>query len=110
MYPHERSLVASMQGRPFVLLGVNSDPKEKVEAAIKRENITWRSWWDGGSTGGPISSSFNIRGWPTIFVIDHRGIIRQKNVRGAKMDAAVEFLLAEAELPTELDALDHLKG
>ena len=25
MYPHERSLVKKMEGKPFVLLGVNSD-------------------------------------------------------------------------------------
>ena len=107
MYPHERSLVESMQGRPFALLGVNSDPKEKVKAAVERENITWRSFWDGGSTGGPIASYYGVRGWPTIYVIDHKGIIRYKQVRGPKMDEAVEALLAEAESASTQDATEH---
>jgi peroxiredoxin len=97
MYPHERSLVERMKDRPFVLLGINSDKKERVKATVEKENITWRSWWDGGSTGGPIASAWGVRGWPTIFVLDHKGVIRFKNVRGHKMDEAVEELLAKME-------------
>ena len=48
MYPHERSLVKRLANEPFALIGVNSDPKENVLAALKRDNITWRSFWDGG--------------------------------------------------------------
>ena len=96
MYPHERSLVERMQDKPFALLGVNSDPKDKVKAAMARENLTWRSWWDGGTTGGPIASAWNVRGWPTIYVVDAKGVIRFKNVRGEAMDKAVEELLGDA--------------
>ncbi|MBM3833822.1 MAG: TlpA family protein disulfide reductase [Verrucomicrobia bacterium] len=76
MYPHERSLVKKLEGKPFVLLGVNSDPKARFRAVMKKENITWRSWWDGGNTSGPIASAWGIRGWPTLYLIDHKGIIR----------------------------------
>ena len=65
MYPHERSLVERMKDKPFALIGINSDPKEKLLEAIKREKMTWRSFWDGGSTGGPIATKWNVRGWPT---------------------------------------------
>ena len=95
MYPHERSLVARMKDQPFVLLGVNSDSKDQVKAALERENITWRSFWDGGNTGGPIASQYQVRSWPTIYVIDHQGVIRYKNVRGTELDQAVEELVAK---------------
>ena len=50
---------------------------------MAEENITWRSFWNGpDGTGGPISKAWNVRGWPTIYVIDHKGVIRAKNVRG----------------------------
>ena len=104
MYPHERSLVAAMQGRPFALLGVNSDKKDAVYAAVEREAITWRSWWDGGSTGGPIARRYQVRGWPTIYIIDHQGVICYKNLRGANLDAAVELLLAKAEVASFTEA------
>ncbi len=96
MYPHERSLVKRLANQPFVLIGVNSDPKTRLRTAMKANNITWRSFWDGGSTGGPIAKSWGVRGWPTIYVIDDRGVIRYKNVRGPKMDTAVDQLLATA--------------
>ena len=95
MYPHERSLVERLKDQPFALIGVNSDPREKVKEALERENITWRSWWDGGDTSGPIASRWNVSGWPTIYVIDDKGVIRHKNVRGDAMDKAVDELLAE---------------
>ena len=93
MYPHERSLVERLKDKPFALLGINSDPKEKLLETIKRENMTWRSWWDGGDTSGPIATKWNVRGWPTIYVLDHEGVIRHKGVRGEAMDKAVDELL-----------------
>ena len=39
MYPHERSLVKRLEGKPFALLGVNSDPKDRLRQAMKKENI-----------------------------------------------------------------------
>ena len=95
MYPHERSLVARLKDKPFALLGVNSDSKPKVKAALKRENISWRSWWDGGDTRGPIAMAWNVTGWPTIYVLDHKGVIRFKGPRGERMDKAVDQLLEE---------------
>jgi len=97
MYPHERSLVKRLEGKSFALIGVNSDPKDRVRQAMKKENITWRSWWDGGSTEGPIAKAWNVNGWPTIYVLDAKGVIRYKNVRENEMDKAVDKLLTELE-------------
>ena len=102
MYPHERSLVKRLQNRPFALIGVNSDKTlEKVRAALVRENITWRSFWNGGGTNGPISRQYSVSIWPTIYVLDQNGVIRAKNVRGPKMDEVVDQLLAELEAASE---------
>ncbi len=96
MYPHERSLVKRLENEPFALIGVNSDKDlEALQEVIKKENITWRSFWNGGSTKGPIAKAWNVRGWPTIYVLDHKGVIRYKNVRGEPMDKAVDALLKE---------------
>jgi peroxiredoxin len=97
MYPHERSLVKRLEGKPFALLGVNSDPKDRIRRAIKKENLSWRMWWDGGRPGGPIASKWDVQGWPTIYVLDHKGVIRFKDVREKAMDRAVDTLLAELE-------------
>jgi len=95
MYPHERSLVKRLEDKPFALLGVNSDQKERLRQVIAKEKMTWRSWWDGGSTEGPIARRWNVRGWPTIYVLDHKGVIRFRDVRETELDRAVDQLLAE---------------
>jgi hypothetical protein len=76
---------------------VNSDKDlEELQDVLVEENITWRSFWNGpDGTGGPISTRWNVHGWPTIYVLDHEGKIRFKNVRGEAMDKAVDQLLAE---------------
>jgi len=95
MYPHERSLVAELKDEPFALLGVNSDPIERVREAKERENMSWRSWWDGGNTQGPIATRWGVRSWPTIYVLDHKGVVRYQGVRNEEMDQTVKGLLAE---------------
>ena len=84
-----------LEGKPFVLLGVNSDTKERLRRAMKKENITWRSWWDGGNTSGPIAKAWNVKGWPTIYVLDAKGVIRYRDVRDKELDKAIDTLLKE---------------
>jgi hypothetical protein len=97
MYPHERSLVARLKDKPFALIGVNSDKdKEKLKPRLEEEKITWRSFWNGPEgTSGPISRAWNVRGWPTVYVLDHKGVIRFKGLREKELDAAVDQLLGE---------------
>ena len=93
MYPHERSLVEKLEGKPFSLIGINSDPKAKLQEIIEDGTVTWECVWDGGSTRGPIATKWNVRGWPTIYILDHEGVIRFKNLRGEEMEHAVMGLL-----------------
>ena len=109
MYPHERSLVKRLEGKPFALIGVNSDSdKEQLKKRMKEEAITWRSFWNGPmGTQGPISKAWNVNGWPTIYVLDEKGIIRFKNVRGEAMDKAVNALLAKMGVKVEKETSDE---
>jgi hypothetical protein len=107
MYPHERSLVQKMENKPFTLLGINSDEsKDDLKKTIEKEKMTWRSWWDGGSTSGPIATKWNVQGWPTLYVVDHKGVIRHKweGSPGDKvLDDSLEKLVKEAEEGTKKD-------
>jgi len=100
MYPHERSLVNRLTDKPFVILGVNSDEdRDAIKKTVEKEKLTWRSFWDGGSTQGPIATAWNVQGWPTIYVLDAKGVIRYKSV-GANanlIDTNIEKLLKELE-------------
>ena len=100
MFPHERSLVKRMEGKPFALVGVNSDrDKEFLKKQNEKQSITWRSFWCGqDGTSGPIPAKWNVRGWPTLYYIDHKGVIRAKNLRDEKaIEEFLDKLVAEAE-------------
>jgi serine/threonine protein kinase/thiol-disulfide isomerase/thioredoxin len=98
MYPHERQMVERLRGRPFALLGINCDEDlGEVKRAVQREQLTWRSWWDGGAGGGRIQQQWQVRSYPTLFVLDHKGIIRFKNIRGEELEAAINQLVKERE-------------
>ena len=102
MIPHERSLVESMKDKPFALIGVNSDKdKAYFQAEAADMGVTWRSFWCGEKgTSGVIPSKWNVRGWPTLYVIDHNGVIRHKWVGSPgneKLDEAIAALVEAAE-------------
>jgi len=98
MYPHERSLVEKYKNRPFVILGVTRDAdREQIKQAIARQGITWRSWW-AESIDGPIPRLYQVQSWPTLYLLDSRGIIRFAQIRGQALDNAIERLVKEAEL------------
>ncbi|HZZ73713.1 MAG TPA: TlpA disulfide reductase family protein [Pirellulales bacterium] len=101
LVPHERELVARLQDKPFVFLGVNVDQdKQDLLDVIKDKHINWRNFWDGKSE---LVENWGIQYFPSIFVIDQKGVIRYKDVRGQAMDDAIELLLSEGSTPAKKD-------
>ena len=98
MFPDERAMVARLEREPFALLGVCNDRDlKKVRGLIAKEKITWRSWWDDADTDAPIAQAWVIRVWPAVFVIDPKGIVRYRDLRGEELDLVVDTLLEEAK-------------
>ena len=107
MYPHERSLVRIMADKPFAIIGVNSDRDlEKTRKVLKEKSLTWRSFQNEGGAE-KISDVWRIKGWPTTYLIDAEGKIREKNVRGESLDKAIEMLMAEMNEDVKLVGVDH---
>jgi thiol-disulfide isomerase/thioredoxin len=100
-YPHMKSLVTKQADMPLVVLGVNSDrDRDALKKIVVDQKITWRSFWNGGSTGGPISTEWGVRAWPTLVLIDHRGVIRNRWVGSPQvktLEETIETLIKEAE-------------
>jgi thiol-disulfide isomerase/thioredoxin len=99
MIPHERQLVERLEGRPFVLLGVNTDEdrKDLLRTQID-EQITWRSWWDGKDRS--IAKEYNVSGLPKLILLDERGVIRwisSGKPPDSVLDSVVDELLKEVE-------------
>jgi thiol-disulfide isomerase/thioredoxin len=98
LFPHQRELAKRLEGKPFTFLGVNSDKgRDNAKAAIAKEQLAWPHFWNGGSQAGPISQLYKVRIWPTIYVLDRRGVIRFRNVTGPALDAAVDRLMTDRQ-------------
>ncbi len=98
-YPHERQLVSRLRDKPFVLLGVNTDSdKQTLRKLISTGEVTWKCWWDG-AMDGPISKAWDVKGFPSVVVLDANGVIRHSgvSVRRESLDKAVDGLLKELE-------------
>ena len=86
--PHEKALVERLADEPFTFLGINCDPVDVYREKATKAKLPWRNVLDGGSEG-PIATRWNISGWPTTLVIDPKGVVRFRNVRGDKLEQAV---------------------
>lgn len=100
MLPEERELVARLKDKPFTLLGINSDEsRSALTKIVADEKITWPNIYDGPAGEGPIAKQWNVFGWPTIYVLDQKGVIRHRDLQGKKLDEAVDKLLQESSPP-----------
>ncbi len=61
-----------LKDAPFALIGVNSDGDlDKIRAIVKKKNLTWRSFQnEPKGAKASISSTWNLKGWPTLVVLD----------------------------------------
>lgn len=100
-YPIERQLQERYGDghTPFVMLSVDSGASPAAsKAALSRERLTYRAWWDAGGstpTSGPIATKWNVVGWPATYVIDERGVIRYVDLLQADLVNAVDTLVTE---------------
>lgn len=108
MLPHERSLVKRMSDKPFALIGINGDDSDEDEELAKKnkeKEVTWRSFKNKQSDDEKsIAEQWKVQGWPTLYLIDHKGIIRHKwlgspgdEVLDREIDALVELAEKDAE-------------
>jgi hypothetical protein len=68
---------------------------------MEKQKLPWRSFVDVGNAGaGPIARKWNLSFTPTLYVIDHRGVIRYRwaGAPGEKViDAALNNLMRAAQ-------------
>jgi hypothetical protein len=87
------------------LIGINvaGNNAKQLKHIMERENLTWRTFADPGNVGqGAIATSWNVAGTPTLYIIDHKGVIRHKWVGSPSetaIDKALDRLIRAAEEP-----------
>lgn len=83
-----------MQGKPFALIGVNSDPLPRAKKAVETHKLNWRSFQDDVEGAPKISAQWEVEGWPTLVVLDQDMRIRYRGHSGTEASALAEELVA----------------
>lgn len=79
---------------PFAIVGVYGDNDvERAHAELEQKGVTWPSFHD--KRDGPIAREWNVQGWPNVWLIDRKGIIRHRGLRDSDLSQAVDALLRE---------------
>jgi hypothetical protein len=65
---------------------------------LEKESLPWTHWWDGKKQ---VTEQWDIAGFPTFFVIDHKGVIRFASLgydpKSGKLEALIKELVRAAE-------------
>ncbi len=100
LIPRERELAARLRNEPFAIVGVNCDPDlEKARLAVASSQMTWSSFRNQGTSGPAITEHWKILGYPTLYLIDHHGIIRRRWIGSPpaeELDSLTEVLVDSA--------------
>jgi thiol-disulfide isomerase/thioredoxin len=92
MIPQEQRLIKQYQGRPFALLSIcNDESRETAQKTAAAHKMEWPCWFDGQD--GPIARNWNVLGWPAIYILNEKGVIVAKQLRGDSLDTKLAELM-----------------
>ncbi len=94
LQPVLAELATRFAGRPLAILGVNTDDPPTAKKSLAASTLPWRCWLDG-STSGPITSEWNLRHFPTIYLIGPDGVILEKDPSLPALGLALEKAFAQ---------------
>jgi poly(3-hydroxybutyrate) depolymerase/thiol-disulfide isomerase/thioredoxin len=112
LIPHERDLATRFAGQPFDIVGVNCDQETtKARDAVVKNDMTWRSFRNQVGDARSIAGDWNVIGYPTLYLIDHHGIIRKRWIGGPSPEVLArmtETLIDAARRKLSPDAIHTL--
>ena len=82
-YPHLRALAQKHANDEFAIVGVDSDTQlDRLKHVMEKQGIRWRSFTNGPKgPRGPIARAWGVEDWPTICVLDAKGVIRYRSAQ-----------------------------
>jgi peroxiredoxin len=76
--PLMNQAAAQLKDKNAVVIGVNTDIESEAKKALADYQVTFRNVLDN-TTSGPNTSLYNLRNFPTLYLIDTKGVIVIKN-------------------------------
>jgi len=80
----------------FEIVGISLDKsRTDFDRYIDKYDMTWPQYFDGKYWNNEVSTLYGIKSIPATFLIDKKGKIRYKSLRGPQLEVAIKELLAE---------------
>jgi peroxiredoxin len=80
----------------FEIVGISLDrSRDDFNRYLKTNEMTWPQFFDGKYWQNEVATLYGIKSIPATYLIDKKGNIRYKSLRGRQLEVAVEELLAE---------------
>jgi len=96
--PHERTMIErDYKGRPFTILGVATDPPDRLREFLKANPAPWPNIVDDR---GALCEEWGIHSFPSVVLVDHRGVIRgvwKGGLNPAELQTEIARLVDRAE-------------
>jgi len=83
--PMVNQFVTDMKDKPVIVLGINTDIPDEARKAYQDYQVNFRNWSDG-TTSGPITTLFNLRNFPTFYLIgpDGKIVLKQTSIEAIR--------------------------
>jgi len=99
--PGEKAVMQKFAGKPVAFVGINGDDKREVgKKSSSKHGLPGKSFWGrwSGTDGKQTLAvdQWNIRFWPSYYVIDPKGVIRFKrcwDTEPAKLEEVINKVL-----------------
>ncbi len=89
--PNVKKVYEAYHSKGFDVLGISLDnDEEKLKSFLKDNEMSWRQYFDGEGWNNKIGRKYGIRSIPATFLLDGNGKIIEKDLRGEKLEEAVE--------------------
>jgi thiol-disulfide isomerase/thioredoxin len=94
--PNVKKVYSKYNSKGFEIVGISLDrSRDALDTYIAQNKIEWPQYFDGKYWNNDIATKYGVKSIPATYLIDKRGKIRYKSLRGKQLDEAVARLLAE---------------
>ncbi len=94
--PNVKKIYNDFHAKGFEILGISlDDTSAKFRGYVEEQKMPWPQIFDGKGWNSEVGKSYAVNSIPATFLLDRRGTIRYRDLRGDELYEAVEALVAE---------------